>query len=548
MRRKLYKPIITVLCLSIIMCTAQLHASSEQVLFLDLPSNHWAYGDIMTLVDKEIITGTSVPINGIGYYEPEGQVTLGQFLALATRLVAKDKIVDGNYAHWAEKNYNAAVSKNLIKDSDFQKTAVSLDASITREDMAYILVNIVKANGENLTKKANIANNLKDFNSISNDRKEAVLLCYSNGLITGKENGKFKPHDFLTRAEIATVFCRVMNFSKRPEATFEENAKKTPSHFEEYIHGDYKYTYSNQLGGWSVFAIDKTKSTYGDILSEIKGFPVVSMYKTFENCINLTYPPAIPESVKNLYATFQGCTSLTDLSDYTIPYGVEDLHCAFKGCESLKYAPKIPDSVINMYGAFMTCRALVEAPELSQNTENLSHAFAECDSLVIPPAITPKVKNMSYTFWYSRNISFAPELPDGLLDMSYAFSYTAITQAPIIPNTVENMRNAFASCSKLNPLPKEFRFPEKVVNIKCVFSYCYKITTVPEIPESVKDMRQAFSYCTSLQGEIKINANPEEYTDCFDRTIKQITLTGESTILEEISKTAKSGNVRIKQQ
>lgn len=183
----------------------------------DLNSSHWAYKNIMTMVNKGVISGVSTPVNGVGKYDPTGTVTLGQFLAISTRLVANDKIVKGDYAHWATANYNAAIQANLIRSSDFEGSPLALNANLSREDMAYILVNIAKANGEDLKIKDGIQNNIKDYNSISPNRQNVVLQAYSNGLLAGDTQGKFNPHKVLNRAEVAAVFCRVMNYSARPE-------------------------------------------------------------------------------------------------------------------------------------------------------------------------------------------------------------------------------------------------------------------------------------------------------------------------------------------
>lgn len=197
-------------------------ASSDIVTFSDLPSTHWAYKDVMTIANKGIIAGTTAPVNGVGTYDPNGTVTLGQFLAIATRLVASDKIVEGNYAHWASKNYNAAVQSGLIRSSDFGSSPEALNAPISRQDMAYILVNVAKANGETLEYKYGIENNISDLSGVLPIRRDAVLQAYSNGLLTGKGNNQFAPYDNLTRAEVAAVFCRVMNYTTRPTVTVQQ--------------------------------------------------------------------------------------------------------------------------------------------------------------------------------------------------------------------------------------------------------------------------------------------------------------------------------------
>ena len=192
------------------------YANAAVTSFSDLPSNHWAYNDVMTIANKGIISGTTAPVNGVGTYDPNGTVTLGQFLAIATRLVASDKIVEGNHAHWAGGNYIAAVESGLIKGTDFSGSSEALNAPISREDMAYILVNVAKVNGEDLKFILGIENNISDLSDVSYTRLDAVKTAYSNGLLAGKGNNQFKPGDFLTRAEVAAVFCRVMNYTTRP--------------------------------------------------------------------------------------------------------------------------------------------------------------------------------------------------------------------------------------------------------------------------------------------------------------------------------------------
>ena len=210
--------------------------------FIDVDTSHWAYKDIMTMVSKGAIAGTTAPVNGVGTYNPNGSVTLGQFLAISTRLVASDKIQAGNYAHWATPNYNAAIESNLIRSSDFESTPASLNANISREDMAYILVNIAKANGETLNITSGIQNKIKDFNSISPERQNVVLQAYSNGLLAGDNYNKFNPHDTATRAQIAAVFCRVMNYVSRPSVSVD--TPSTPS-----VSSGYVVTTAGELQG-----------------------------------------------------------------------------------------------------------------------------------------------------------------------------------------------------------------------------------------------------------------------------------------------------------
>jgi|LSQX01.2.fsa_nt_gb uncharacterized protein YkwD len=185
--------------------------------FTDVKSSDWFYNDVMTLSGKEILGGYPD-----GTFGPGNPVTLGQFLAIATRLVAGSQIEpSGPGDHWAYGNYRAAVASGLISSMDFAGTARALDAAVAREDMAYILVNIAKANGETLSTLSGIENSIKDFATISASRRDAVLRAYSNGLLTGGSDKNFKPKNQLSRAEVAAVFCRVMNYTPRPAVQVE---------------------------------------------------------------------------------------------------------------------------------------------------------------------------------------------------------------------------------------------------------------------------------------------------------------------------------------
>ena len=193
--------------------------------FSDIGPSHWAYKDVMIIANKGIIAGTTAPVNGVGTYNPSGNVTVGEFLTLSTRLVAADKIQDeGDFAHWAVPYYMAAIDAGLITPQQFACTPEVLNAPMTREDMAVVLVKIAEVNGENLEVRLGIENNISDYSQVDTFKKDAVRAAYSNGLLTGKDtSGRFDPTGVLTRAEVATVFCRVMNYTNRPVVVVQSN-------------------------------------------------------------------------------------------------------------------------------------------------------------------------------------------------------------------------------------------------------------------------------------------------------------------------------------
>ncbi len=261
---------------------------------------------------------------------------------------------------------------------------------------------------------------------------------------------------------------------------------------------------------------------------------VVSLYYTFNGCINLTTAPEIPPSVTDMSYTFWNCTNLTTAPE--IPSSVTSMTCTFSGCTSLATAPEIPSSVINMSSTFSGCTSLATAPEIPSSVTDMSDTFRECTSLTTAPEIPSSVTDMSYTFLNCTNLTTAPEIPSSVIYMGDTFSgCTSLTIAPEIPSSVIDMSGTFSGCTNLITAPKipsnvtslYYTFsectsltiapeiPSSVTNMMYTFFRCTSLTTAPEIPSNVTDMQSAFRQCKNLKGEIKINARPESYGGCF---------------------------------
>lgn len=200
-------------------------ANEETLIFSDVPTTHWAHAYIMACVQKGAIAGTTTPVNGIGTFNPSGKVSLGQFLAVLTRLVAADKIdssLAGSGVHWAMPNYSAAIDIGLIYSYEYSSTKADLDKALTREEMAVLLSRAAEISGEPLTILPGIENNIGDLDKVSSDKVTAVKQAYSCGLLAGDNSGNFNPKNTMTRAEMATVVCRLMNYYPRGEVTIKD--------------------------------------------------------------------------------------------------------------------------------------------------------------------------------------------------------------------------------------------------------------------------------------------------------------------------------------
>ena len=267
--------------------------------FHDVPTSSWAYKNIMLCVEHGAIAGTKAPdANGMGYFSPTTNVTLGQFLTVLTRLLAEDYL-DGNaYStskgyHWAYGAFVAAVDSGIINGNDFKSDNASLDQALSREDMAYLLVRAADVKGENLEILPRVETMMKDYNSISADRKEAVKQAYSNGLIAGYSDGTFSPEKFMNREQMATVVCRLMEYQPRGTVTVPDDTKPevvVSQNKAEYVatSGDYK--------GYLKAGFSRQK--------ELEALSMIKLGEDSKGVYITVTAPSMPDIIKNEF-TFE---------------------------------------------------------------------------------------------------------------------------------------------------------------------------------------------------------------------------------------------------
>ena len=146
------------------------------------------------------------------------------------------------------------------------------------------------------------------------------------------------------------------------------------------IYEDEWYSYSVS-STWSVDTKDKTLVEYGPLMTTINGKNVASLGFTFKDCVNMKKAPAIPETITNMYGTFEGCTQLVDLSNVVIPEGVTTLQQTFKYCSSIVEAPVIHDKITYLWQTFEYCTSLKTVSAIPSSVDKMQYAFDGCTSL-----------------------------------------------------------------------------------------------------------------------------------------------------------------------
>lgn len=208
-------------------------------------------------------------------------------------------------------------------------------------------------------------------------------------------------------------------------------------------------------------------------------------------------------------------------------YKVTDLTRTFIRIEELKKVPSIPTTVTTLRDAFYQCTGLVEVSNLPNGITEMWGTFNGCKNLVTIPNLPNNLENMVFTFGGCINLKNIPD----------------------IPKKVTNMNGTFSQCTSLVEI---LNIPEGVQNMQMTFFQCTNLETIKNIPSSVTNLIQTFQECTKLNGEIELNANITEISNChltfFGATKEEgakLKLKGSCPILNEIIEDTNNPNITL---
>ncbi|WP_433945297.1 S-layer homology domain-containing protein [Paenibacillus sp. SN-8-1] len=176
--------------------------------FIDLTGG-WADEFITKLAAKHIITGIDESRFG-----PQQDITRADFAILAVRSLTKQASEPNTF--FEDVTSNAYFSGYVAKAADLGIMQGSggkfrpMDP-ITREEAAVVLINL--AGNMKITLQTNeIPTTFADAAQISGWAKSAVGQAQALGLINGKGGNRFDPKDQVTRAELAKMLYKLLNY------------------------------------------------------------------------------------------------------------------------------------------------------------------------------------------------------------------------------------------------------------------------------------------------------------------------------------------------
>ncbi|MFC5528980.1 Ig-like domain-containing protein [Cohnella yongneupensis] len=184
----------------------------KDVIYTDM-TKHWAVKEVTQLASKFIVDGPKSKT-----FAPDKNITRAEFAEYLARGLglSGDKQAASRYQDVSATNasaaYIGAVSKAGIVEGGNDGT-FRPNASITREEMATMLVRAMSFAGVSTVSTPTSLNSFKDKAKVSSWAKEGMQISVMAGLIKGISATELKPQNNATRAEATVMLKRFLEYS-----------------------------------------------------------------------------------------------------------------------------------------------------------------------------------------------------------------------------------------------------------------------------------------------------------------------------------------------
>jgi hypothetical protein len=174
----------------------------EQGRFRDIAASHWAFDEIRTLAEDELIIGYED-----SYFKPNEPITRAEVMADLAEYLNLDfsnrsaLFKDVSSDHWAVGAVNAMYKEGYIHGSS---GSFRPEDTLTRAQLAKILTNVF-----HLKQPAKA----QPFTDVPANHwaYQDIQALAASGITTGYPDGTFRPNDRVTRAQFAAFLYRAMN-------------------------------------------------------------------------------------------------------------------------------------------------------------------------------------------------------------------------------------------------------------------------------------------------------------------------------------------------
>lgn len=183
-------------------------AGKNETEFNDISDYPWAIEPIKELAKRGIVKGT-----GNGNFSPQNTVSRYEYLKMITGVCG---IINENATlpytdipkdHWAYVYVASAYEAGLL--DIYSKVIFNGVAPITREEIAYIGTEAM-LKSHTLKELYKSSPNFTDADRISEYAVYHVSTLNALEVLNGRDDGRFSPKDFATRAEASKILCNIL--------------------------------------------------------------------------------------------------------------------------------------------------------------------------------------------------------------------------------------------------------------------------------------------------------------------------------------------------
>lgn len=329
--------------------------------------------------------------------------------------------------------------------------------------------------------------------------KEGWLYWVTENNIEYKPTGgipRIEPTDVYVTLEGNTLkFYSTESGAKSNGGTFYGNVKD-----EEFV----RVSWGKSSAPWQV---DKDKIQKVEFVDEIAPtnmanyFYFLTNLNTIEKIENLK-----TENVTSMYATFGGCSSLTnlDVSKFNTSK-VTNMNSMFYNCKfsTIDVSYFNTRNVTDMNSMFSTCDNLESLDVTNFNTSKVTDMSFMFQS-------TKKLKNLDLSNFNTSNVTSMREM------FCECENLVSLNLSNFNTERVTNMECMFEACKKLINLDISNFNTEQVTNMKAMFRNCDTIVNLDVSSfdtNNVTNMREMFSCCYKLQNLDISNFNTQNVDD-----------------------------------
>ena len=199
-------------------------AWAAEATFTDVPAGHWAYAQIERAFSEGVIAGTYYDEStGERRFSPDEPMTMAQLVTILCRKFFPDEMETSQATGpWYAQAQEVALKHNLYGWTT--EGTNGMDKPLNRYGMAQILYATLLAIGCAPTDEdmAGVSEKIADYDKIKSPTP--IVGVVSLGIISGvDENGTFAGDSYMTRAQAAVVFCRLVDVTEEKREYLENS-------------------------------------------------------------------------------------------------------------------------------------------------------------------------------------------------------------------------------------------------------------------------------------------------------------------------------------